>query len=94
MSKPVVLYRAVTTTPQEIFYDGECVIEPPGIVIGRQSGYLSRSGAVDAARRAHFDLHEFEILRSEPIIFLSKSERLRREINRLTEELAASEAVK
>lgn len=93
MSKPVVLYRAVTATPQEIYYDDECVVEPPGIVIGRQTGYLSRSAAVDAARRAHFEPHEFEILKSEPVVFLGRAEKLRLEIRRLEQELAATEAV-
>ncbi|MEV8338485.1 hypothetical protein [Leucobacter sp. NPDC077196] len=93
MSKPVVLYRAVTTTPQEIYYDDECIVEPPGIIIGRQTGYLSRSAAVDAARRAYFEAHEFEIVRSEPVVFLDKAEKLRLAIELLEQELAAAEAV-
>lgn len=40
MSRPAYLYRAVVTRPFDDFL--------PGDLIGRQTGYLSRSSAVDA----------------------------------------------
>lgn len=93
MSKPVYLYRAVTTVPLEVFYDGEPIIERPGMVLGRQTGYLSRSAAVEAGRRAYLDPDQFAVVRSEPVEFLSDADKLRREIQRLTAQLAAVEAV-
>ncbi len=94
MSKPTYLYRAVTTVPVEVisYEDGEQVsfIEPAGRPIGRQSGYLSRSAAVEVAHRYEYTDAEFEVLRSEPVIFLTTRERLEREIDRLRAELAAT----
>lgn len=83
------LYRAVNT--QSVgSYDveadeiDEC---PPGsIVFGRQSGYLSRSAAVDAGRRSG---HPYEVVRSEPVVFLTRRQKLEREIDRLRAELDA-----
>lgn len=91
MSKPVHLYRAVNAEPITIspeFDEDEPWTEPAGaVVFGRQSGYLSRSGAVEAGRNAGIP---FEIVRSEPVVFLTTRERLEREIDRLRAELAAT----
>ena len=94
MRKPTYLYRAVTTIEtDEVFYeDGveEYDAVEPGALIGRRSGYLSRSGARDAAINAGYKPDEFEIVRSEPVIFLTRRQRLEREIDRLRAELAAT----
>lgn len=94
------LYRAVSTEPFTVterdwndFGDEEEVFsyeEPAGMILGRQTGYLSRSSAVDAGRRSGL---AFEIVRSEPVEFLTDTERLRRQIQRLTVELTKLEAV-
>lgn len=93
------LYRAVSTEPftvTEYEWDdfGEesphVYEEPAGMILGRQTGYLSRSSAVDAGRRSGL---AFEVVRSEPVEFLTDTERLRRQIERLSAELAKREAV-
>lgn len=93
------LYRAVSTEPftvTEYEWDdfGESsphvYVEPAGMVLGRQTGYLSRSSAVDAGRRSGL---AFEIVKSEPVEFLTDTERLRRQIQRLTAKLAELEGV-
>lgn len=94
MSKPVYLYRAVTTRPRMIivqeFEDGEFIeypeVMPAGTVLGRRSGYLSRSGA------AQWRADDVEIIRSEPVVFLSRAEHLQKQINELTAELAVERA--
>lgn len=93
------LYRAVSTEPftvTEYEWDdfGESsphvYEEPAGMILGRQTGYLSRSSAVDAGHRSGL---AFEVVRSEPVEFLTDTERLRRQIQRLTVELTKLEAV-
>lgn len=93
------LYRAVSTEPRTVVeYDwddfGESsphtYEEPAGMVLGRQTGYLSRSSAVDAGQRSGLG---FEIVKSEPVEFLTDTERLRRQIQGLTAKLAALEGV-
>lgn len=94
------LYRAVTTVEStDIRFDEEDTdpveavgphVLPAGTPIGRRSGYLSRSAAIEAAHRYEYRDDEFEIVRSEPVIFLTRRERLEREIDRLRAELAAT----
>lgn len=79
-----VLYRAVATEHVDDAFTGD-VIAWPGAILGRQSGYLSRSGAKDAGVRSGI---AFEIVKSEPVVFLSREQKLVREIRELTEELA------
>lgn len=58
-----------------------------GEVLGsRVSGYLSRSSAMDAGRASGV---EFEVERSEPIVFLSRRERLRKRAAELSAEAKA-----
>lgn len=92
MSKPVYLYRAVTVREEKLRDDANGWTDylPTRYPLGRSTGYLSRSAAVDAGRRSGLD---FEIERSEPVEFLSGADKLRREIQRLTAELAAVEGV-
>lgn len=78
------LYRAVATE----YVDDAFTNEPiawPGSPLGRASGYLSRSSAVDAGVRSGV---AFEVLRSEPVVFLSRSERIQKQINELHQQLA------
>lgn len=90
MSKPVYLYRAVTTRPRMItvqeFEDGEFIeypeVMPAGTVLGRRSGYLSRSGA------AQWRADDVEIIRSEPVVFLTRAEQLEKRISDMKAELA------
>lgn len=97
MSKKIYLYRAVTTRDYDMEYehwDGsgltvEVDVLPAGSPIGRQTGYLSRSSAVDAGARSGM---EYEIVRSEPVEFLSDTDRLRKQIRELTAELAVLNA--
>lgn len=93
------LYRAVSTEPFTVTeYEwndfGESsphtYVEPAGMILGRQTGYLSRSSAVEAGHRSGL---AFEIVKSEPVEFLTDTERLRRQIRRLTTKLAALEGV-
>lgn len=84
MSKPVYLYRAVATTETRNPFT-EDLVTWPGSPIGRATGYLSRSAAVNAGAECGVP---FEIVRSEPVIFLTRRERLEREIDRLRAELA------
>ena len=95
MSKPVYLYRAVLTKPRTFivqeYVDGDVVecfeVMPAGTVLGRRSGYLSRSGA------AQWRADDVEIIRSEPIVFLSRAEQLQKQINELTAELAVERSL-
>lgn len=83
------LYRAVNAEPITIDdgWDSEPDTIPAGEwTFGRQSGYLSRSGAVAAGQRSEYP---FEIVRSEPVVFLTRREKLLREIERLQAELVA-----
>lgn len=94
------LYRAVSTEPHTVIESdwnelGEeetvvSYVEPAGMILGRQTGYLARSSAVDAGFRSGL---AFEVVRSEPVEFLTDTERLRRQIQRLTAQLAELEAV-
>lgn len=77
------LYRAIALDDYEDEYTREPIYWV-GSVIGRQTGYLSRSAAVDAGRRSGI---EFEIIRSEPVIFLTRAEQLQKRINELTADL-------
>ena len=89
MSKPVYLYRAVLTAPRTItvreWDDGDFTeyveVLPVGTVLGRRSGYLSRSGA------AQWRADDVEIIRSEPIVFLTRGEQLQKRINEMRAEL-------
>ncbi len=101
MSKPVYLYRAVLTVQKRTECDlpnGDdlvpvVMVARPGTPVGRKTGYLSKSSAIDAAYRNGLLDHEFEVVRSEPVEFLTDTERLRRQIQRLTAQLAELEAV-
>lgn len=92
MSKPVYLYRAVTVRDERIMdsENGYTDFLPARFPLGRATGYLSRSAAKDAGDRSGL---VYTIERSEPVEFLSDAEKLRREIQRLTAELAAVEGV-
>lgn len=78
------LYRAVAKSELYNAF-GEMVLWP-GAIIGRQSGYLSRSGASRVGALAGV---EFEVVRSEPVVFLTRREKLLREIERLQSVLDA-----
>lgn len=78
MSKPIYLYRAVTAH--------ESLELPARFPLGRITGYLSRSSAVEAGDRSGLD---YVIERSEPVVFLSRAENLRKQIAALEAELAA-----
>lgn len=78
MSKPVYLYRAVTVR--------ESLELPARFPLGRVTGYLSRSSAVEAGERSGLD---YVVERSEPVVFLGRAEKLRRQIAELEAELAA-----
>ena len=86
MYKPTYLYRAVATE-EVVNPDTDELVAWPGSPIGRMTGYLSRSGAVNAGAESGFP---FEVIRSEPVIFLTKRQRIEREIERLRAELDAS----
>ncbi|ALJ22089.1 hypothetical protein [Microbacterium sp. No. 7] len=85
------LYRAVNT--EDVFVvtdweDGEehgYTAEPGEHIFGRMSGYLSRSGARDAGLRSG---HPFEVIRSEPVVFLTAEGRKAKRIAQLEAELA------
>lgn len=89
MSKPIYLYRAVLSKPRQIedWENGELVSDvlPVGTPLGRRSGYLSRSGA------ARWLAGDVEIVRSEPVVFLTHEEKLRAQIEGLLHELEALE---
>ncbi|MFC5930854.1 hypothetical protein D6T64_11775 [Cryobacterium melibiosiphilum] len=89
MSKPVFLFRAVTARPLLIEHDGVEDVLAPGFVIGRQSGYLSRSSAKAVAFRNHFAFDEFEVIQSEPVRFLTAAEKTEKRIAELEAELAS-----
>ncbi|MCZ4069251.1 hypothetical protein O1W71_16395 [Microbacterium sp. H37-C3] len=78
-----VLYRAIATEHVDDAFTGD-VVAWPGAVLGRQSGYLSRSAAKNAGERSGI---AFEIVKSEPVVFLTAEQRLVRDIRELTEEL-------
>ena len=87
------LYRAVNAEPVDelVGYEDDGTpytlrYEAGELTFGRQSGYLSRSGAVSAGRRSG---SVFEILRSDPVVFLTRREKLLREIERMQSELDA-----
>ena len=82
MSKPIYLYRAVTAR--------ESLELPARFPLGRVTGYLSRSSAVEAGERSGL---VYEIERSEPIVFLTRAEKLRKQIAELESELRAVEVV-
>ena len=93
MSKPVYLYRAVTTKPINVIANGEEEVWPPGVVIGRQSGYLSRSSAKAVAFRNYYGSDEFEVVKSEPVRFLTAGEKREKRIAELRAELDKLTAV-
>ena len=78
MSKPIYLYRAVTAHESLEF--------PARFPLGRATGYLSRSSAVEAGERSGL---AYVLERSEPIVFPTRAEKLRRQIAELQAELAA-----
>lgn len=93
MSRPLHIYRAVNAEPVDVVEewndDGTPYTvryEPGEYAFGRQSGYLSRSGASGAGRRAG---HAFSVLRSEPVVFLTRAEKIQKQINDLHAELVA-----
>jgi len=92
MSKPVYLYRAVLTEPMTVRNDehGWTDTFPAGYVIGRQSGYLSRSAAVT---NGSIFIKEkggsFEVVKSEPVRFLTAAEKTEKRIAELEHELAS-----
>lgn len=88
MSKPFYLYRAVTVKPIAVQVEGEDEVWAPGVIIGRQSGYLSRSSALAAGFRDHYASDEFEVIRSEPVKFLTAAEKREKRISELESELA------
>lgn len=81
----VYLYRAVATEHVDDAYMGE-PIAWPGMSLGRASGYLSRSGAKSAGERSGI---AFEIVRSEPVVFLTRGQQLQKRINEMHAELDA-----
>lgn len=87
------LYRAVNAEPVDVVEewndDGTPYTiryEPGEFTFGRQTGYLSRSGAASAGNRSGYS---FTVIRSEPVVFLTRREKLLREIDRLQAELVA-----
>lgn len=87
------LYRAVNAEPITVNDDMDSepeVIPSGGLTFGRQSGYLSRSSAVSAGMRSPY---AFEIIRSEPVMFLTRAEKIQKQINELHAELARLEEV-
>ena len=90
------LYRAVNAEPVDVVEewndDGTPYTiryEPGEFTFGRQTGYLSRSGAVSAGSRSGYS---FTVLRSEPVVFLTRAEKIQKRINDLHAELVAMEA--
>lgn len=87
------LYRAVNAEPVDEVVDYESDGTPYTLrhevgefTFGRQTGYLSRSGAVSAGNRSGY---VFTVLRSEPVVFLTRAEKIQKRINELHAELAA-----
>lgn len=87
------LYRAVNAEPVDVVeeYNDDGTpytlrYEAGEFTFGRQTGYLSRSGATSAGQRSG---HPYLVVRSEPVVFLTRREKLQREIDRLQAELAA-----
>lgn len=87
------LYRAVNAAPIDVVEDYNddgtpytLRYEPGEFTFGRQTGYLSRSGASSAGQRSG---EAFTVLRSEPVVFLTRRQKLLREIERLQAELEA-----
>lgn len=86
------LYRAISMEHVDDGPTGEPLYWP-GSTIGRSSGYLSRSAAVEAGKQAKV---QFKIVRSEPVVFLpdpelealAEADELRYENRRLREQLA------
>jgi hypothetical protein len=81
---PTYLYRAVAAEP----WEGESVDLSiwPGEPLGRSSGYLSRSAAVDAGERSGV---KYAVVRSAPVVFRMPAEVLKqREIADLRDRLA------
>lgn len=76
MSEPIYLYRAILSKPLAIGTADHAGELPAGFSIGRRSGYLSRSSAAEHAYRhaEHFG-SETEVIRSEPIVFLTEREK-------------------
>ena len=73
-------------------YDDGDVVEhtemlPVGTVLGRRTGYLSRSGA------AQWQADDVAVVRSEPVVFLSRAEQLQKQINELHAELAVERSL-
>lgn len=81
------LYRAVAVEYTHDL-DSDELVYWPGLSLGRMSGYLSRSSAVDAGVAAGV---AFEIVRSEPVVFLTRAEKIQKQINDLHAELVALE---
>ncbi|QEA27081.1 hypothetical protein FGL91_00055 [Microbacterium sp. CBA3102] len=87
------LYRAVNAEPINVIEEWDddgtpytIRYEPGEWTFGRQTGYLSRSGASSAGQRSG---HLFTVLRSEPIVFLTRAEKIQKRINELHAQLAA-----
>jgi hypothetical protein len=79
------LYRAIASTSDVDEFSGDLMVWP-GVSLGRTSGYLSRSSAVNAGQRSGVD---YVIVRSEPVVFILPPEVLKaRRIADLREELA------
>ncbi len=99
MSKPTYLYRAILTEEirreVENLEDGRLVpgilVAPKGVPVGRKTGYLSRSSAVDAAYRNGLTEDQFEIVRSEPVEFLDERGRIEKQIDALYDRLVELE---
>jgi hypothetical protein len=87
MSKPTYLYRAVLTRDRaETVWDGDgefVEVVPAGTVLGRRTGYLSRSGA------SRWLADDVEVIRSEPVLFLTSAEKLQKRIAELQSQLEA-----
>lgn len=81
------LYRAIATETVEPMGEWDIGTDP-GDILGRQSGYLSRSSATDAGERSGVG---FAIIRSKPIDFSQGTSKIERNINALID-LAAEEA--
>lgn len=76
MSEPIYLYRAILSKPLAVGTADRPGELPAGFSIGRRSGFLSRSSAAEHAYRhaEHFG-SETEVIRSEPIVFLTEREK-------------------
>jgi len=86
------LYRAVLTEYVQVRDErnGHTYHYTPGHVIGRQTGYLSRSSAVDNGLAFINEKGgSFEVVKSEPVRFLTADEKREKRIAELEAELAA-----